>query len=261
MNIDTGIKGKRILLLGSCGVLGRTHAQILAEQKASLIIADRPGSSVLNDAEALGIPGLEIDVNSEAEMVDGVKKAADMYKGLDGAIFNAAITSDFLMSEGKSFHDFENYPLDLWQKAMDVNLTGAFLFSRETGKELKSGGGGSLILVSSIYGVVSPDHRIYDGQPFRAFPAYSASKAGIIGLARWLATWWGKKGVRVNCISPGGVFNDHNQSFVDSYSQRVPMGRMADREEITGILIYLLSDASRYCTGQNIIVDGGLSAW
>ena len=260
MNIDIGIKGKRILLLGSCGVLGRAHARLLVKQKARLILSDRPGSKVLEEAKTLDVPGLEIDVKNEAEVTAGVEKAADLYNGLDGAIYNAAITSELLIARGEAFPDFEDYPLDLWQQAIDVNLTGAFLFSRETGMVLKSEGG-SLIFTSSVYGVVGPDHRIYDGQPFRSFPAYSASKAGIIGLTRWLATWWGKSGIRVNCISPGGVFNDHDKDFVESYSRMVPMGRMANREDITGILIYLLSDASSYCTGQNFIIDGGLTTW
>ena len=140
-------------------------------------------------------------------------------------------------------------------------MTGAFLVAREAGKALKNGGGGSLINVASAYGVVGPDHRIYEGQTFQSFPAYSASKSGIIGLTRWLATWWGKDNVRVNCVSPGGVYNNHNERFTAAYGNRTPMGRMADREEITGALIYLLSDSSRYCTGQNFIIDGGFTAW
>ena len=120
---------------------------------------------------------------------------------------------------------------------------------------------GSLVNVSSIYGIVGPDHSIYEGQSFRSFPGYSASKAGVLGLTRWLATWWGKDGIRVNCITPGGVFNDHNEEFAENYGRRTPMGRMADRSELEGILLFLLSDASSYCTGQNYIVDGGYSAW
>jgi len=261
MSLETDIKRKRVLLLGACGVLGRAHVRILVEHEARLIIADRPGSAVLEDAKSLGIPGVEIDAADEAAMVDGIAKAAKQYDGLDGAIFNSAITSEGLATIGDPFHAFEDYPLALWQEAIGINLTGAFLFAREAGKVLKSGGGGSLISVASIYGVVGPDHRIYDGQSFQSFPAYSASKAGIIGLTRWLATWWGKDGVRVNCVSPGGVFNNHNERFTAAYGNRTPMGRMADRDEITGILIYLLSDSSRYCTGQNFIIDGGFTAW
>lgn len=261
MSLDTGIKGKRILLLGACGVLGRAHTRLLAEHEAQLIVADRPGSTVLDDARAMGIPGIEIDADQEPEMIAGIARAAEHFGGLDGAIFNAAITGEGLAGSGNAFPDFEEYPLALWQKAIDINLTGAFLFAREAGKILKNGKGGSLINVASIYGVVGPDHRIYDGQPFRSFPAYSASKAGIIGLTRWLATWWAKDGIRVNCVSPGGVYNGHDERFTAAYGNRTPMGRMADREEITGILIYLLSDSSRYCTGQNFLIDGGLTSW
>jgi NAD(P)-dependent dehydrogenase (short-subunit alcohol dehydrogenase family) len=261
MSLNTDIKGKRVLLLGACGVLGRAHVGILIEHEVNLIIADRPGSTVLEDAKSLEIFGLEIDAGDEASMIAGIDSATKKYDGLDGAIFNAAITSEGLAVIGDPFHAFEEYPLELWQKAIDVNLTGSFLFAREAGKVLKTGGGGSLINVASLYGVVGPDHRIYDGQPFQSFPAYSASKAGIIGLTRWLATWWGKDGVRVNCVSPGGVFNDHNESFSVAYGNRTPLGRMADRNEITGIFIYLLSDSSRYCTGQNFVIDGGYTAW
>lgn len=261
MSLSTDIKGKRVLLFGACGVLGRAHTRILVEHEAQVIIADRPGSTVIDDAKSLGIPGLEIDAINELSMVNGIAKAGDKYSGLDGAIFNIAITSEGLSASGDTFNTFENYPLALWQKAIDVNLTAAFLFAREAGRILKSGGGGSLISVASTYGVVGPDHRIYDGQSFQSFPAYSASKAGVIGLTRWLATWWGKDNVRVNCVSPGGVLNNHNELFKAAYSNRTPMGRMADREEITGILVYLLSDSSCYCTGQNFIIDGGFTAW
>jgi len=261
MSLSTDVKGKRVLLLGACGVLGRAHTRILVEHGVRLIIADRPGSTVLEDAKSFGIYGVEIDAAVEASMIDGIAKSAKYYDGLDSAIFNAAITSEGLAAIGDPFHPFESYPLALWQKAIDINLTGAFLFAREAGKILKEGGGGSLVNVASLYGIVGPDHRLYEGQPFQSFPAYSASKAGIIGLTRWLATWWAKDGIRVNSVSPGGVFNNHNERFTSAYGNRTPMGRMAERDEITGIMIYLLSDSSRYCTGQNFIIDGGFTAW
>jgi NAD(P)-dependent dehydrogenase (short-subunit alcohol dehydrogenase family) len=260
MGLSNDVKGKRVLLLGACGVLGRTFVLTLIEHEAKVIIADRPGSSVLEDARSLGILGLEIDAGNEASIKIGIKNASRCHGGLDGAIFNAAVTSEGLAEIGDPLLEFEDYPLSLWQKAIDINLTGAFLFAREVGNVLKLCGG-SLINVSSVYGVVGPDHRIYEGQNFQSFPAYSASKAGIIGLSRWLATWWGKDLIRVNCVSPGGVFNGHNEKFTTAYGNRTPMGRMADRDEIAGIFIYLLSDASRYCTGQNFVIDGGFTVW
>ena len=139
----------------------------------------------------------------------------------DGAIYNAAVTSEALLNSGNRFPTFEDYPLNLWQKAIDINLTGAFLFAREIGKQFKLGKAGSLINISSIYGVVGPDHRIYEGQTFSSFPAYSASKAGIIGLSKWLATWWAKDNIRVNCVTPGGVYNNHNDTFTNAYGNNM----------------------------------------
>lgn len=255
------VSGKRVLLVGATGVLGRNYAEALAAAGTNLAIADLPSSDVLGLADRIGAVGIEMDVSDEASVTEGVAGAVAQLGGLDGAISNAAATGEFLMKEGDAFAEFENYPLSAWQKAIDVNLTGTFLVAREAGRAMKDNGGGSLITVSSIYGVVGPDHRIYDGQPFKSFAGYSASKAGVLGLTRWLATWWGEAGVRVNSVTPGGVYNDHDQKFADAYANRTPMGRMADRDDMTGMILFLLSDASSYCTGQNYIVDGGMSAW
>lgn len=260
MVIDTGVKKKRILLLGSCGVLGRAHSQILSDLGAKLILADRPGSGVVKYAQELQAVGIEIDVADEMSIVDGIKKGCNIYDGIDAAIYNVAITSELLASSDENKYTLENYPLTLWNSAISVNLTGAFLFAKAVSPFLKASKG-SLINVASVYGVVGPDHRIYEGQPFQSFPAYSASKAGLIGLTKWISTLWASDGVRVNSVSPGGVFNNHNESFTSAYGLRTPMGRMANKNEITGILVYLVSDSSQYCTGQNFSIDGGLSAW
>ena len=191
-----------------------------------------------------------------------MQKIQQKFGGLDSVINNAAATGEGLMVSGDAFADFEEYPLDLWQRTIDINLTGVFLVCREASRLIKSSSTnpGIIINISSIYGVVGPDHRIYRGQSFKSFPGYSASKSGVIGLTKWLATWWGSE-IRVNCVSPGGVFNEHNEEFNNAYSNRVPMGRMAQRDELVGILLYLLSDASSYVTGQNFIIDGGLTSW
>lgn len=255
------LSGKRILLVGATGVLGRGYAKAIAASGARLAIADLASSDVLALAQEIGALGVEMDVADEASVVAGVKTAVDTLGGLDGAVSNAAATGEFLMKDGDAFAEFENYPLAAWRKTLDVNLTGTFLVAREAGRAMKESGGGSLVTVSSIYGIVGPDHRIYEGQPFKSFAGYSASKAGVLGLTRWLATWWGRAGIRVNSITPGGVYNGHDESFASAYGHRTPMGRMANREELIGIVLFLLSDASSYCTGQNYIVDGGLSAW
>ncbi|MED5040779.1 SDR family oxidoreductase [Geobacillus stearothermophilus] len=165
------------------------------------------------------------------------------------------------------FADFEDYDLNQWKEIMDTNLTSMFLVAKEVGKVMKKQRkGGSIIQTSSIYGILAPDQRIYEGSFYLGrkinTPAiYSASKAGVIGLTKYLATYWAKDGIRVNAITPGGVESGQNDTFKQNYSNRVPLGRMAQPEEMVGALIYLASDASSYVTGQNIVVDGGLSAW
>jgi len=255
------LSDKRILLVGATGVLGRVYASELAKHGAKLVIADMAQTDVIAYAKELGVSAKTVDVTSEQSVIDCITYCTEQYGGLDAVINNAAATGEGLMKAGEVFSDFEDYPLDVWKQTLDVNLTGTFLVAREAGRLMKTQGKkGCMINISSIYGVVGPDHRIYDGQPFKSFPGYSASKSGVIGLTKWLATWWGDA-IRVNCVTPGGVFNDHNDQFVKAYGDRVPMGRMAEREELVGIILYLLSDSSSYVTGQNFIIDGGLTAW
>ena len=250
------VKDKRILLVGATGVLGREYSTILAQEGARLVLADRAESA------DLGGQSVVMDIGAEEQVVDGVAKAANVYDGFDGVVNNAAVTGDVLKNMGAAFAPFEEYPLDLWQKTIDINLTGSFLVAREAGRVMKQGGqGGSFVNVSSIYGVMGPDHRIYEGQDFKSFPGYSASKAGVVGLTQWLATWWAEDNIRVNCLVPGGVYNGQNETFVKAYSNRIPLGRMANPGDMVGMLLYLLGDASSYCTGGVFNVDGGLSAW
>jgi NAD(P)-dependent dehydrogenase (short-subunit alcohol dehydrogenase family) len=256
------VEGKRILLVGATGILGSNYARALASEGAQLVLADLPATNVLELAKELGAQAVTMDIGNEADVVRAVAEAEAMLGGFDGVVNNAAVTGDVLTKMGAAFAPFEEYPLDLWQKTLDINLTGTFLVAREAGKRMKAAGkGGVLVNVSSIYGVHGPDHRIYDGQPFSSFPGYSASKAGVIGLTKWLATWWGADGIRVNCLVPGGVQGKQNEAFVKAYSNRIPLGRMARPEDMTGMMIYLLSDASSYCTGAIYDVDGGLGAW
>jgi NAD(P)-dependent dehydrogenase (short-subunit alcohol dehydrogenase family) len=262
MNEISNISGKRILLVGATGVLGRVYASDLAKiDDLKLIIGDTEQTDVLSYSKELGVLGVEVDVSSETSVVDCIQYVNNKLGGLDSVINNAAATGEGLMNSGEAFANFEDYPLSVWQKTIDINLTGTFLVAREAGRLIKdTSENGCLINISSIYGVVGPDHRIYEGQPFKSLPGYSASKSGVIGLTKWLSTWWGGK-IRVNCVTPGGVFNEHNEEFIKAYSNRVPMGRMADRKELFGIILYLLSDSSSYVTGQNFIIDGGYTAW
>ena len=162
---------------------------------------------------------------------------------------------------------FEEYSLAEWRRVMSVNIDGMFLMAQAVGKEMiRQQTGGSIIQTCSIYGIMAPDHRIYEGSFFRGYkigcPAsYSASKAAVDGLTKYLATYWAKYGIRVNTLTPGGVESGQNELFKSRYGERIPLGRMAKAEEMTGALIYLASDASQYVTGHNLVVDGGLHAW
>jgi NAD(P)-dependent dehydrogenase (short-subunit alcohol dehydrogenase family) len=259
---------KRVVVVTGCtGVLGTAYCRAIAQRGACLVMADLQERFPMAMAEALAeetgaeVLGAVCDVCSETDVVSLFDLAMRHFGRVDVVLNNAAATGEHLMKMGEAFAPFESYPLEIWSRVLDVNLTGVFLVAREGGKAMLANGGGSLINVSSIYGVVGPDHRIYKDMPFGSFPAYSAGKAGVHGLTLWLATYWGNKGIRVNTLVPGGVLNGHRDEFVDRYSERTPMGRMANSDDLVGMVIYLASDASRYCTGQKFIVDGGLTAW
>jgi NAD(P)-dependent dehydrogenase (short-subunit alcohol dehydrogenase family) len=157
--------------------------------------------------------------------------------------------------------EFADFPLEDWNQILGVNLTGSLLGCQVVGRRMAEQREGSIINIASLYGVVSPNHRMYPGTGVSQPVAYSVSKGGVIALTRYLATLWADRGVRVNCITPGGVNNRHGEEFLSRYAVLCPMGRMARADELRGALIYLASAASAYCTGHNLVVDGGWTAW
>jgi NAD(P)-dependent dehydrogenase (short-subunit alcohol dehydrogenase family) len=264
------LDGRTALVTGATGILGRRICHALAESGANLVAFDILGdqavalASDLAAEHGVGALGLEVDVSDPQSIAKGLSQAVDRFKHIHVLHNNAASKSSDL---NEFFAPFEEYSLDQWREVMSVNIDGMFLMAQAVGKHMVQAGlKGSIIQTSSIYGVVGPDQRIYEGSHYLGrqinTPAvYSASKAAVIGLTRYLATYWGSAGIRVNALTPGGVESGQNDVFSQRYSARVPLGRMARDDEMTGALIFLASDASSYMTGQNLIVDGGLTAW
>ena len=257
---NLSIKNKKILLFGCTGVLGQAFVNYLVKCGCELILADNNKKKLSSICKKNNLKGYIIDAKKEKSIIWGIKKLTKNFKKIDCAIYNVAITSETL-KKSKINRDFTKYNLINWNKTINVNLTGSFIFAREIGKLFIKQKYGNLINISSIYGNFSPNHEIYKYENFYSYPDYAASKSGMIGLSKWLSTLWAKKNIRVNCISPGGIFNKHSKNFNKSYSKRVPMHRMGNREDINGMLHYLISEESSYCTGQNFLIDGGLSAW
>lgn len=263
------LSGKVAVVTGGAGILGRRFCAALADCGAKVAVADLDAGAAEALAEELRrtYGGACLGVGVDVTQPDSVAAMADRVERDLGAIDvlhnNAAGKSSDLE---RFFAPVEEFPLDIWREVMAVNLDGLFLVAREVGGRMARRGRGAIIQTASIYGVMGPDQRIYEGSEYlgRAIntpPVYSASKAGVVGLTKYLATYWAGRGVRVNTLTPGGVESGQNDTFRQRYSNRVPLGRMAQADEMVGALIFLASDASSYVTGQNILVDGGLSAW
>lgn len=260
------LDGKLILLAGGGGILGTRMALELARCGGRVIVVDREKQNATNVADQVNAehPGCgfaySVDVTSESEMRDLDADVRRNIGEVEVLINNAA-------AKGPGFFQpFENFPMEEWDLVMGVNTTGVMLGCKIFGSSMAQRGSGSIINTLSIYGIAAPDQRIYEGSMYEGHaintPAvYSTSKAAVWGLTKYLATYWGDKGVRVNAITPGGVSSGQNKTFMDLYSKRVPMGRMAKQDEMNGAIVFLASDASSYVTGQNIVVDGGLTVW
>lgn len=264
------LNGKSAVITGAAGVLGKRFSEGLAEFGANVAVVDINESAAVEFAEELGKKygvktiGLGCDVSSPEGVKKMVESAVKAFGEINILHNNAASKSADLDA---FFAPYEEYSLEEWRKIMSVNIDGMFLVAQAAGSVMaKQQKGGSIIQTSSIYGVMAPDQRIYEGsfymnRPINTPAVYAVSKAAVIGLTSYLASYWADKGIRVNTLTPGGVESGQNEEFKKRYSNRVPLGRMAGRDEMVGALIYLASDASSYVTGQNIMVDGGLSVW
>ena len=264
------LTGRVAIVTGGVGLLGAEFCRTLAEAGAAVTIADLDGeaaddlsASILQNGSIAR--GQVVDITSSDSVRAMVASTLDAYGRLDILVNSAALDPKFDPRSKKSHSGaFEDYPLDLWQQALDVNLTGAMLCCQAAVQPMLEQGSGTIINIASIYGVAAPDQRLYqrEGQPPQFKPVYyTVTKAGILGLTKYLAAYYAGKNLRVNALTPGGIYNGHEDDFVQAYAARAVMKRMGEKDEMNGALLFLASDASKYMTGANLIVDGGWTAW
>lgn len=262
------LKNKTAIVTGALGLIGKEHCRALSEAGANVIVADLNEAKCEEFAKTLSTEsiGFSLDVTKKDSIQNLRDNVLKRFGHINILVNNAAINDMFEDPKAATEQSkFENYPLELWQKSVDVNLTGVFLCSQILGTEMAKQKSGSIINIASTYGITAPDQSLYiekDGtQSFFKPPAYSATKGAVIMFTKYLAAYWGKDGVRVNVLTPGGVENNQDEFFIKKYSSKTPLGRMATPTDYKGALIFLASDASNYMTGANLIVDGGWTCW
>jgi NAD(P)-dependent dehydrogenase (short-subunit alcohol dehydrogenase family) len=258
---------KTAIVTGALGLIGKKHCEALAMAGANVVVADIDIMRSQQFAQQLGSQhmGVGIDVTNKDSVMSVHDEISKRYDSIDILVNNAAINDMFENpAMAKELSAFENYPLEAFQRSLDVNVTGVFLCSQVFGSAMAERGSGSIINIASTYGMVGPDQSIYRNengeQTFYKSAAYPVTKGAIINFTRFLAAYWGNKGVRVNTLSPGGVENGQNEFFINNYSAKTLLGRMATASDYQGALIFLASEASAYMTGANLVVDGGWTA-
>lgn len=267
------LDGRVALVTGGAGLLGAEFCRTLAEAGAAVAVVDLNAATAQKVADALIAAGyralaVPTDITRPDSVRDMLTTVLDAFGRLDILVNSAALDPKFdpeAVARGITPGAFEDYPLEQWNAALNVNLTGMFLVTQACVKPmLAQGKKGSIINICSTYGLNGPDQRIYikEGQRVAFKPVYyTVTKAGVLGFTKYLAAYYAGTEIRVNALTPGGVFNNHEDYFVHNYSAKTILGRMAHRDEMNGALLFLASDASSYMTGGNVIVDGGWTAW
>lgn len=263
------VDSKIAVITGGLGQLGRQFATILGQRGARVVVLDRnidhPAATALLPLVAERGLFIEADVTDRRSL----KRALDEVEqrlGPPAVLINNAALDSPPGSPASENGPFEEYPEESFDRVMDVNVKGVFLCSQIFGGAMARANGGSIINISSIYGLISPDQRLYEyrrkaGETFFKPAAYAVSKSALLNLTRYLATYWAQQKVRVNTLSFAGVFNHQDPAFLASYTQKVPLGRMAAVDDYNGAIVFLCSDASSYMTGANLVIDGGFTAW
>jgi NAD(P)-dependent dehydrogenase (short-subunit alcohol dehydrogenase family) len=269
------LSGKSALITGGAGLLGREHALALLEVGANVVLWDvnsenliRVTNELTKDFSERSIKMSVVDISKEEEVRNAYEELELQEITISILINNAAINPKYnLDSKGKVFSRVEKLTLDDWNYQLSVGLTGAFICTKYFGSRMAINNGGVILNISSDLSVISPDQRLYkvsgtdeDSQPVKPI-TYSVIKSGLVGMTKYLATYWSANGVRVNALSPGGVYEEQNNDFVKKISELIPLGRMAKSNEYRSAVQFLCSDASAYMTGQNIVIDGGRSVW
>jgi NAD(P)-dependent dehydrogenase (short-subunit alcohol dehydrogenase family) len=260
------LRGRVAVITGGAGFLGRQHADALASLGASIVIVDRDAVATREAVRALTADGYTAmaapaDITRSRSVEAMVRRVQARFNRIDILVNNAAMT---VKGGGRSagyFAPFEEYPLDLWRQALEVNLTGMFVVTQAVGRVMVAQQRGVVINIASDLGLIGPDQRIYRGESFNTPPSYPVSKSGVIGFTRYLATYWAKQGIRANALAPAGMYDGHAPRFVKKLSALIPMGRMAKRNEYQGAIAFLASDASSFMTGATLVVDGGRTSW
>lgn len=265
------ISDRVVVITGGLGQLGHQFTRTLLERGARVAVLDVRAAEValdstFEDAIKTGkLLVLATDVTERTSIENALGQVNAKLGVPYGLINNAALDAP-PDSPAEDNGPFESYPVESWDRVMAVNVKGVFQTCQVIGGQMADSGRGSIINVSSIYGLVAPDQRLYEyrqreGGPFFKPASYSTSKSALFNLTRYLATYWARRGVRANTVTFGGVFNNQDERFLENYSARVPLGRMAREEEYDGAIVFLLSDASSYMTGANLVIDGGWTAW
>jgi NAD(P)-dependent dehydrogenase (short-subunit alcohol dehydrogenase family) len=265
------LDGKVAIVTGAVGLLGRKHCEALASAGATVVVSDLDADACEDYAGSLRARGHQVlalaaDVTDKAQVNTLVERVLRERRAIDVLVNNAAI-NDMVEAPiaGGASSRFENYPVELFSRVLNVAVTGTFLCSQAVATHMAERRTGSIINIASTYALVGPDQRLYraaDGsQRFFKSAAYPAAKGAVLSFTRFLAAYLGPAGVRVNALCPGGVQNGQDHGFIERYASRTPLGRMACPDEYQGALLFLASDASRYMTGANLVVDGGFTAW
>jgi NAD(P)-dependent dehydrogenase (short-subunit alcohol dehydrogenase family) len=263
------LNGRVVVLTGAAGLLGRRHARALVDAGARVALVDVDATGLESLKGELAATdrtrALVADITRPSVVRGMVEETVRAFGRVDVLVNNAAIDPKF---DREALEDravpFEDLPLETWNQALAVNVTGMFLCAQAVARPMLAQGRGVVINISSIYGMVGPDQRLYQepGRPAVFKPVtYSVTKSAVYGLTRYLATYWAGRNIRVNTLTLGGVENAQDEAFVTRYAARTPMGRMAHPDEYAGALLFLASDASSYMTGANLVVDGGWTAW